>query len=77
MSREEFEALPEVKDRLKSCYYSDKHNCYLAHYFYDHATAAYLNGAYYAFCEQKKKIDLLLGAICGTNEELNNDRARD
>jgi len=74
MSREKFEALPEVAERLtiwiefKDGFYWDTYNL---------NGNDFLNGAYYAFCEQQKKIDSLLDAVCGTHEDFKNDRARD
>lgn len=57
MSREKFEALPEVAERLtiwiefKDGFYWDTYNL---------NGNDFLNGAYYAFCEQEKRIEVLV-----------------
>ena len=78
MNREKFEALPEVAERLKvgDVYWNEETKSYkFTGGTYRRAT--FINGAYYAFCEQQKKIDSLLDAVCGTHEDFKNDRARD
>ena len=58
--REEFEKSEHLKERLEICYYDENIGCYLSIQMCDYASASYLNGAWYAFQDQQKKID---GAI--------------
>ena len=55
--REEFEKSEHLKERLAICWYDEKIGCYLSIHLCDYASASYLNGAWYAFQEQQKKID--------------------
>lgn len=57
--REEFEKLPEIKERLdmKCVHFNGKWYATNPHMGNSFATASYLNGAYYAHQEQQKKID--------------------
>ena len=75
MNREKFEALPEIVERVDDGWISFRNGVYWNKCL--QRKDDWLNGAYYAFCEQQKKIDLLLDAICGTHEDFKNDRARD
>ena len=58
--REQFEKLPEIKemllnnDELKWCYETNR---YINHRVFQDAETGYINGAWYAFQEQQKKID--------------------
>ena len=60
MNREKFEALPEIKSRLISVKFNEKLGRYeskspvIIECF---EAALWLNGAYYAFCEQEKRIN--------------------
>ena len=62
--REQFEKLPEIKemllnnDELKWCYETNR---YINHRVFQDAETGYINGAWYAFQEQQKKIDAALG----------------
>ena len=57
--REQFEKLPEIKemllnnDELKWCYETNR---YINHRVFQDAETGYINGAWYAFQEQQKKI---------------------
>ena len=54
--REEFEKSEHIKERLAICYFDTNIGCYLSIQLRDYASASYLNGAWYAFQEQQKKI---------------------
>lgn len=56
-TREEFEKSEHIKERLAICYFDANIGCYLSIQLRDYASASYLNGAWYAFREQQKKID--------------------
>ena len=58
-NREDFEKSEHLKERLAICWYDEKIGCYLSIQLCDYASASYLNGAWYAFQEQQKKIDAL------------------
>ena len=58
-TREEFEKSEHLKERLAICWYDEKIGCYLSIQMCDYASASYLNGAWYAFQEQQKKIDAI------------------
>ena len=56
-NREEFEAMPEIAEILKyneKSYFDEATGEYVSQYSY---LSGYLNGAWYAFQEQQKKID--------------------
>ena len=55
MNREQFEKLPEIKAQLEYCRYSESKNKYVSHWY----NTMYINGAWYAWQEQQKKIDAL------------------
>lgn len=60
--REEFEKLDEVKWILDLCEYNSERNMYdakAAHCEFDEYHTNFVNGAWYAFQEQQKKIDKL------------------
>jgi len=73
--REQFEKLPEIKemllnnDELKWCYETNR---YINHRVFQDAETGYINGAWYAFQEQQKKIDAVFNAI--EQSELHQDR---
>ena len=70
--REEFEKSEHLKERLAICWYDEKIGCYLSIQLCDYASASYLNGAWYAFQEQQKKIDAIkskLSAIYDASDE--------
>lgn len=72
--REEFEKMPEIEQGLRHCHYNESTNIY-------HADAAhveefewhtqFVNGAWYAFQEQQKKIDLFNKMILSLRNEFN------
>jgi hypothetical protein len=58
--REEFEKLPEIAAKLEYCRYSSSKNKYVSHWY----NTAFINGAWYAYQEQQKKIDGALDLAC-------------
>jgi len=63
MNREKFEALPEIKSRLVSVKFNEKLDRYESRspvIIECFEAALWLNGAYYAFCEQEKRIEVLV-----------------
>ena len=62
-TREEFEKSEHLKERLAICWYDEKIGCYLSIHLCDYASASYLNGAWYAFQEQQKKIDEIVKLV--------------
>ena len=74
--REQFEKLPEIAKLIDSgdVWWCDKGEWYLAS---DMEIECYVDGAYYAFQEQQRKIDSLLDKVCGTHEDFMNDQTRD
>lgn len=64
MNREKFEALPEIKAHLHNVVFDIGSKEYLpkkmGHLPFEFS-AYFLNGAYYAFCEQEKRIEKALG----------------
>ena len=71
--RKQFEVLPEIKrivscDEIKWC---NVYNWYRTNNTDANSTyhVAWLNGAWYAFQEQQKKIDSLLDHVCGSFED--------
>lgn len=72
--REEFEKLLYIADKLESIYYCENIECYTEKPNYKFCSiSTYVNGAWYAFQEQQKKIDAVLNAI--SQSELHGDRA--
>jgi len=57
--REQFEKLPEIKAQLEYCRYSANKNKYVSHWY----NTMFINGAWYAYQEQQKKIDQLVDII--------------
>lgn len=66
--REQFEKLPEIAERLKKHEHLFKlsSNEYICECSY---VENFLNGAWYAFQEQQKKIDSMLDRVCGKYED--------
>ena len=65
--REEFEKIPYVKSRLDDVFFVDEENTYLPHQWDDADSVNnmhFINGAWYAFQEQQKKIDEVLNLVC-------------
>ena len=62
-TREEFEKSEHIKERLAICYFDTNIGCYLSIQLRDYASASYLNGAWYAFQEQQKKVDAIASII--------------
>lgn len=67
--RKQFEDRSDIKVRLDLCLYDENLGAYRSKSSNEYATAAYLNGAWYAFQEQQKKIDSLLDHVCGSFED--------
>ena len=64
MNREKFEALPEIAERLKvgDVYWNEETKSYkFTGGTYRRAT--FINGAYYAFCEQEKRIQAIVSLV--------------
>ena len=58
--RKQFEALPEITETIKNgIYYGEKSNSYWSAVGASYVSLARINGAWYAFQEQQKKIDEL------------------
>lgn len=59
--REEFEKLDEIAEILKDedTHWCDKRGMYINQRVFQDSTTGYLNGAWYAFQEQQKRIDRL------------------
>ena len=62
-TREEFEKSEHIKERLAICCYDENIGCYLPIQMCDYASASHLNGAWYAFQEQQKKIDEIVKLV--------------
>ena len=73
-TREEFEKSEHLKERLAICWYDEKIGCYLSIHLCDYASASYLNGAWYAFQEQQKKIDAVLQYLDGCHRKIEIDK---
>lgn len=56
-NREEFEKLPEIAERLHTVFYNEDLNQYHAAMFNSGLSVKYIQGAWYAFQEQQKKLD--------------------
>lgn len=67
--REEFEKLDEIAEILKDedTHWCDKRGMYINQRVFQDSTTGYLNGAWYAFQEQQKTIDI---QDCGATEIL-------
>ena len=63
----QFEALPEIEEILKSEKWDFVDNDYIV--YHDNELCLYVQGAWYAFQEQQKKIDSLLDHVCGSFED--------
>jgi len=57
--REQFEKLPEIAERLHTVVYNEDLNQYHAAMINSGLSVKYIQGAWYAFQEQQKKIDAL------------------
>ena len=57
--REQFEKLPEIAAHLKhgNVFFYEENQTYASEFQDLHMVACYVNGAWYAFQEQQKKID--------------------
>ena len=55
--RKQFEALPEIEKMLIMFYFSGDDNRYKAREYWYSGRVGFINGAWYAFQEQQKKID--------------------
>ena len=68
--REEFENLPEIAKKLYTgIYWNDYQGKYQTDFQTLLATVDYLNGAWYVYQEQQKKIDSMLDHVCGKHED--------
>ena len=56
-NREEFEKLPEIAERLHTVFYNEYLNQYHAAMINSGLSVRYIQGAWYAFQEQQKKLD--------------------
>lgn len=65
--RKQFEVLPEIAEILKSEKWDFVGNDYII--YHDNELCLYVQGAWYAFQEQQKKIDSLLDHVCGSFED--------
>ena len=73
MSREKFEKLPEIADSLSEHIYFGGDGFYHSSLVNFQGLVNWLNGAWYAWQEQQKKIGAVLHAIA--QSELHSDRA--
>ena len=74
MSREQFEKLPEIRKIMNEngIYFMNHSGWYEARDFKDFEYEQYINGAWYAFQEQQKKIDninKLIDRLYSANED--------
>lgn len=71
--REQFEKLPEIAARLSEYKIVFHENDYAAGGYSDNTklwiALGFVNGAWYAFQEQQKKIDSMLDHVCGKRED--------
>lgn len=70
--RKQFEVLPEIEQGLRHCHYNESTNDYhadVAHEETHEWHTQFVNGAWYAFQEQQKRIDSLLDHVCGSFED--------
>ena len=65
--RSEFEKIKDVKERLNLCYFDSDSSGYLPYDRFNYGSAAYVNGAWYAFQHQQSKVDEL-------NQQLESER---
>lgn len=65
--RKQFEAMPEIETHLNhgNVFWSDENKTYASEFQSLHVVACYVNGAWYAFQEQQKIIDM---QECGATE---------
>ena len=63
--REEFEKLPKIAEILKDedAHWCDKRGMYINQRVFQDSTTGYLNGAWYAFQQQQKKIDAIVSIV--------------
>lgn len=70
--RKKFEALPQIKelldDREKSFFFNEDFEVYGAEHL-DDFDSGFINGAWYVFQEQQKKIDAALEFTCDVHSE--------
>lgn len=57
--RSDFEKIKDVKERLNLCYFDSDSSGYLPYDRFNYGSAAYVNGAWYAFQHQQSKVDEL------------------
>lgn len=72
--REQFEKLPEIASILDGLHHTivwfGDDNKYHTSFNFD---VSFINGAWYAFQEQQKKIDSMLDHVCGTFDDFKKD----
>ena len=63
--RSEFEKLEEIKTHLEhgNVFFNEEKQTYASEFSSLHVVACYVNGAWYAFQEQQKKIDTVLNYV--------------
>lgn len=66
--REQFEKLPEIAERLKRVWWNEDRDQYCDTGKHPSSNGAFLNGAWYAYQEQQKKIDAVLGFLSGYDQ---------
>lgn len=67
--REEFEKLPEIAIAIKQgIYYNERDNCYHSISGASYLAIAMINGAWYAYQEQQKKIDAIIDCVKTTRQ---------
>ena len=64
-AREELEKLDEIAEILKDedTHWCDKRGMYINQRVFQDSTTGYLNGAWYAFQEQQKKVDEIVKLV--------------
>ena len=76
--REQFEKLPEIAEILHTVQFSESHNTYHAKLINSSLSVMFVQGAWYAFQEQQKRIDLIKEKInvvynaCEDNKRVSN-----
>ena len=74
--RKQFEALPEITETIKNgIYYGEKSNSYWSAVGASYVSLARINGAWYAFQEQQKKIDAIKSKLSDIYDASDEDEA--
>ena len=80
MNRDKFEALPEIKSRLISVNFNERLGRYESRspvVIECFEAALYLNGAYYAFCEQEERIEEIKSKVQDVWTELDDRQSKE